>query len=56
MEILVYEYLSHTFVFRWVFNGFRAAMLVFVVVPVLALMKFGKKYAHVVIKRQNKKN
>lgn len=56
MEILVYEYLSHIFVFRWALNAFRGVMLLFVVFPVLALMKFGRKYAHVLIKAQSKQN
>lgn len=56
LEILVYEHLLHIFVFRWAFNAFRGVMLLFVVFPVLALMKFGKKYAHVLVEKQNKQN
>lgn len=56
VDILVYEYLSHIFVFRWAFNAFRGVMLLFVIFPVLALMKFGKKYAHVLIEKRNKQN
>lgn len=49
-DILVYEYLTHIFIFRWIFN---IARILFSVVdrtyPFLSLTKYGKKYAYVEI-------
>lgn len=50
IDILVYENLSHIFIFRWIFN---IARIVFSIIdklyPFLSLMSFGKKFAYVEI-------
>jgi hypothetical protein len=50
LDIIVYEHLSHLFVFRWLFNIARVLFsLVDKLYPFLSLMKYGKKYAYVEI-------
>lgn len=50
LDIVVYEYMSHVFIFRWIFNIFR---ILFSIVdkfyPFLSLMSYDKKYAYVEI-------
>lgn len=54
LEILVYEQLSQFFVFRWIFNIMRIALALLDFYPVLALMKFGPKYAYVNVMKGKK--
>lgn len=49
VKIIVYEYLSHVFVFRWIFNIVRLSTAILDFYPFLALKSFGKKYAYVTI-------
>lgn len=49
LEIIVYEHLSHVFIFRWIFNVTRLLFGIFDLFPILALRSFGKKYAYVQI-------
>lgn len=50
LDIIVYEHLTHIFIFRWLFN---IARVLFSIVdkfyPFLSLMAYGKKYAYVEI-------
>lgn len=54
-EIIVYEYLSHVFVFRWLFNLMRVSLVLLNHYPILAIRSFGKKYAYVEIMKPKKK-
>lgn len=49
IEVIVYEYLSFVFVFRWIFNVMRIFLSLLHYYPILALRSFGKKYAYVEI-------
>lgn len=49
LDIIVYEYLSHVLIFRWIFNFIRMIAGIVDKYPVLALKSFGKKYAYVEI-------
>lgn len=49
IEIVVYEYLSSVFIFRWTFNIMRIFATLLHKYPVLALWSYGKKYAYVEI-------
>lgn len=49
LDILFYEYLSHFIVTRWMLNVLRLLVSIVDVYPILALNKFGKKYAYVEI-------
>lgn len=53
-DIMVYEYLSHIFVFRWLFNAVRVFLAILDLYPFLALKSFGKKYAYVQIMKPKK--
>ena len=53
-EVIIYEYLSQTFILRWIFNIFRMFMALFMIYPVLAKWKFGEKFAHVAIMKPQK--
>lgn len=54
LDIMIYEHLSHIFIFRWIFNISR---LLFVLIdktyPFLAVARFGKKGAKVDIFKTN---
>lgn len=55
IDVLLFEYLSHVFIFRWIFN--IAAMffgLLDSLYPLLAVQRFGKKYAFVQIMKPKK--
>jgi len=54
LDFVVYEYLSHVFVFRWIFNISRLVMVILDKYSVLSSMRFGKKYANVEIMKSNK--
>lgn len=55
MNIIIYEYLSKNFVFRWIFNIMRILMATLLkLYPVIALYRFGKKYAYVEIMKPKK--
>lgn len=49
LDIVVYEYLSHVFIFRWLFNILRISLAILDFYPFLALKSFGKKFAYVEI-------
>lgn len=54
LDVMMFEYLSHVFIFRWIFNIFRVFITLLEIYPFLAIMRFGKKYAFVeVIKKKN---
>lgn len=55
LDIVIYEYLSHIFIFRWVLNLVRISLAILDFYPVLALKKFGKKYAYVEIMKSKTK-
>lgn len=55
VEIVCYEYLSHVFVFRWLFNLMRVSSVLLNLYPILAIKSFGKKYAYVEIMKPKKK-
>lgn len=55
VEIFVYEYLSHIFLFRWFFNLMRFSLALLSKYPFLAIRSFGKKYAYVEIMKPKKK-
>ncbi|CRK89889.1 CLUMA_CG003621, isoform A [Clunio marinus] len=56
LDIIIYEYLSKVFVFRWIFNLIRMSFGILDVYPILALRRFGKKFAYVKVldSKQNK--
>ncbi|KAG4067215.1 hypothetical protein HA402_000206 [Bradysia odoriphaga] len=56
LDIIIYEYLSHVFIFRWIFNVLRFFMALLDVYPFLALIRFGKKYAIVEVMKKKKAN
>lgn len=45
LDIVVSEYLSHVFVFRWLLNIVQIFVAFLGAYPLLPLLKFGKKYA-----------
>lgn len=50
LDIIVYENLSHIFIFRWIFNIVRILFsIIDKLYPFLSLRSFGKKYAYVEI-------
>lgn len=46
-DVVIFEYLSSLWAFRWAFNIMRLSFSVFEIFPVFAILKFGKKYAYV---------
>lgn len=56
LEVIIYEYLSNIFILRWIFNIFRIFTALFDIYPVLALLRFGKKYAFVEVMKPKKFN
>jgi len=54
LDIIIYEQLSHILIFRWIFNAFRVFLGILHHWPILALRKFGKKYAYVDIFKTKK--
>lgn len=57
LDVIMYEYLSHVFIFRWIFNIFRMLMaLLDTIYPILAVIRFGKKYAFVEVMKKRKVN
>lgn len=56
LEVIIYEYLSHIFIFRWIFNIFRIFTALFDIYPILAIIRFGKKYAIVEVIKSKKSN
>lgn len=56
LDILIYEYLSHIFILRWIFNIIRILIALLDIYPILALIRFGKKYAFVEIMKPKKLN
>lgn len=47
LDIVMYEYLSQYFIFRWIFNIIRFIVVLFDKYSILAIAKFGRKYAFV---------
>lgn len=54
-DVIIFEYLSHVFVFRWIFNICKALLYLLEVYPILAIIRFGKKYAFVEAIKNRKK-
>lgn len=54
VEMIMFEYLSHIFIFRWIFNIFRLLIALLDLYPILAIISFGKKYAFVEIMKAKK--
>lgn len=55
IDVVLFEYLSHVFIFRWIFNIFAMLFgLLDSVYPLLAVQRFGKKYAFVQIMKPKK--
>lgn len=50
LDVVVYEYLSHVFIFRWIFNVIRLIFALLDVYPIFAYFRFGKKYALISVK------
>lgn len=55
MDVIIYEYLSHIFIFRWIFNISRVFIVILAMYPILAILSFGKKYAFVEVMKPKKK-
>lgn len=56
-DIVIFEYLSTVWIFRWCFNISRMLFAVFDYFPIFAIIKFGQKYAHVeVLKSRTRKD
>ncbi|CAO1370952.1 unnamed protein product [Diamesa tonsa] len=49
LNIIIYQYLSPIFIFRWTFNIMRIILGILDKYPVIAIYKFGKKNAYVEI-------
>ncbi|KAJ6646588.1 hypothetical protein Bhyg_01801 [Pseudolycoriella hygida] len=56
LEFVIYEHFSHIFVFRWIFNIFRIMVALLEFYPILAIYRFGRKYAFVEIMKPKKYN
>ncbi len=54
IDVVVYEYLSQIFIFRWIFNVYRLLVALLDIYPILAIIRFGKKYAIVKIMKTKK--
>lgn len=54
VDVMIYEYLSHVLVLRWMFNIMRMFLGLIDLFPILALRSFGKKYAYVEIMKVSK--
>lgn len=48
-NVIIFEYLSKIWIFRWLFNISRLSFGIFEFFPIFAIMKFGRKYAYVKI-------
>lgn len=46
-DVVIFEYLSRVWAFRWTFNIMRFSFSVFELYPIFAILKFGRKYAYV---------
>ena len=56
LNVIIYQFLTPMFVFRWIFNVLRIISSLLDKYPVLAIWKFGKKNAYVQILKANKAN
>lgn len=54
-DVIIYEYLSKVWLFRWSFNTFRFMFSVFDYFPLFAILKFGRKYAYVQVMKTKSK-
>jgi len=55
VDVIMFEYLSHMFIFRWIFNIFRIFIIALLeIYPILPLISFGKKYAFVQVMKSTK--
>lgn len=53
-DVILYEHLSHIFIFRWIFNICRVFIALLDIYPILAIISFGKKYAFVEVMKKKK--
>lgn len=57
LDVIMYEYMSRVLIFRWIFNIFRMLIaLLDTIYPILALVRFGKKYAFVEVMKKKRTN
>lgn len=56
IDIMLYEYLSHNLIFRWLLNLCRVILALLSKYPILAMKSFGKKHAYVEILKGKKFN
>lgn len=54
LDIVVCEYLSHVFIFRWLLNIVQIFVAFLGAYPLIPLLKFGKKYALVEVMKTRK--
>lgn len=55
LDVIIFEYLSKIWAFRWSFNIFRICFSVFDHFPIFAIMKFGRRNAYVEVMRTKMK-
>lgn len=53
-DVIIFEYLSRNFIFRWFFNILRLSFSIFNHFPIFAMIKFGRKNAYVEILKGSK--
>lgn len=54
LDVLIYEYLSKVWAFRWCFNISRMCFSIFDHFPIFAILKFGRKVAYVKVLDKSK--